>query len=151
MAAGGYRAAGADGGCPGAVGQQAKATMSETTLPGRRAGFNASAFIAEYGLLIGLLVMCIVFASLNPRFFTLANLTTLLKQNTPLLIVAVGMTFAIISRNIDLSPASVIALSGVALAMALQATGNIILAILAGFVVAISVEMVNAFLIVRMN
>lgn len=110
-----------------------------------------SAFVAEYGLLVALVVMCMVFAYLNPRFFTLANVTTLLKQNSPLLIVAVGMTFAIISRNIDLSPASVIALSGVALALAFQATGSILLAILVGFATAIAVELFNAFLIVRLD
>ena len=114
-------------------------------------GLSARRFITEYGLLIALVVMCVVFASLNPRFFTLANLTTLLKQNSPLFIVAVGMTFAIISRNIDLSPASVIALSGVALGLTFQATGSIWLGILAGAATAVGVELINALLIVRLG
>jgi ribose transport system permease protein len=105
--------------------------------------------IAEYGLLIALIALVILFTALNPRFLTLANITTMLEQNSALLIIAVGMTFAIISRNIDLAPASIIALSGVMMGLVYTSTGNIILAILAGFAVAIAVELLNAALIVK--
>jgi len=106
-------------------------------------------WLASYGLLGALIVLMILFAALNPRFFTLANLATMLEQNAPLFIIAVGATFAIISQNIDLSPASVLALAGVALGLVYQATGSLLLGIIAGFAAAIAVELFNAFLIVR--
>ena len=100
-------------------------------------------------MLIALIALVVLFASLNPRFLTLANLTTMLEQNSALMIVAAGMTFAIISRNIDLAPASIIALSGVLIGLVYQSTGSIGLAIFAGFAGAILVELLNAVLIVR--
>lgn len=127
--------------------------MSERTLPTTGAGNTmrqqTSRAITEYGLLGALIVLMVVFAQLNPRFLTLSNFGTLLEQNTPILIISVGMTFAIISRNIDLSPASIIALAGVFMAQAYTATGSIALGIAAGFAGAIVVELLNAVLIVR--
>ncbi|MEO8392314.1 MAG: ABC transporter permease [Chloroflexota bacterium] len=121
--------------------------MSSVTIS--RSGQSIRQFVAEYGLLIALIALVILFTALNPRFLTLANITTMLEQNSALLIIAVGMTFAIISRNIDLAPASIIALSGVFIGLVYTATGSIILGILAGFAVAIAVELLNAALIVK--
>ncbi len=106
-------------------------------------------WLASYGLVGALVVLILLFSALNPRFLTLANLTTLLEQNAALFIIATGATFAILSQNIDLSPASVLALAGVLLGLTFQATGNLPLAILAGFAGAILVELINALLIVR--
>ena len=121
--------------------------MSSLTVS--RSGLNARRFVAEYGLLIALIALIILFTALNPRFLTLANITTMLEQNSALLIVAVGMTFAIISRNIDLAPASIIALSGVLIGLVFSSTGSILLGIFVGFAGAIAVELLNAVLIVR--
>jgi ribose/xylose/arabinose/galactoside ABC-type transport system permease subunit len=107
------------------------------------------AWLADYGLLGALALLIVLFSALNPRFLTLANLTTLLEQNAALFIIAVGATFAILSQNIDLSPASVLALAGVLLGLTFQATGSLLLAILAGFAGAVVVELFNAVLIVR--
>lgn len=111
--------------------------------------YRIGALLAEYGLLAMLLVMMAVFTILNSRFLTLANLTTLLDQNATLLIVSVGMTFAIISRNIDLSPGSLIALSGTVLGIVFASTGSIALGILAGFITAIAAELLNGLLITK--
>jgi ribose transport system permease protein len=120
-----------------------------TSLTVSRGSLGIRRFIAEYGLLLALIALIILFTALNPRFLTLANITTMLEQNSALLIIAVGMTFAIISRNIDLAPASIIALSGVIMGLVYTSSGSIVLAIVAGFSVAIAVELLNAALIVK--
>ncbi len=107
--------------------------------------------VADYGLLGALIILVALFTALNPHFLTVANLTTMFEQNSALLIIAVGMTFAIISRNIDLAPASIIALSGVLIGLVYQSTGSIWLGIAAGFIGAIVVELINAALIVRLG
>lgn len=106
-------------------------------------------YAAEYGLLAALIILIIIFSVANPRFLTLANIGTLLEQESPVLIVAVGMTFAIISRNIDLAPASILALSGVVMALVNASSGSFFLAVVVGFAVAVAVELFNAVLIVR--
>jgi ribose/xylose/arabinose/galactoside ABC-type transport system permease subunit len=107
------------------------------------------AWLADYSLLLMLLALLVLFTALNPRFLTLANLTTMLDQNAAAMIVAVGMTFAIISRNIDLAPASLIAMSGTVLGLVFSGTGSIGLGIIAAFVTALAVEGFNGLLIAR--
>lgn len=107
------------------------------------------AWMASYGLLAALVALIVLFTALNPRFLTLPNLTTLLEQNAALFIISAGATFAIISQNIDLSPASVLAFAGVLLGLVFQSTGSLALGILAGVLGAIAVELINAALIVR--
>jgi ribose/xylose/arabinose/galactoside ABC-type transport system permease subunit len=124
-------------------------SSASLTVDQKRGGQTIRQWIAEYGLLMALVGLIVLFTRLNPRFLTLANLTTLLEQNAPLMIVAVGMTFAIISRNIDLAPASIIALSGVLMGLAFTATGSIGLAILAAFAGAVAVELLNGLLVVK--
>ncbi len=104
-------------------------------------------FLAEYGLLVMLAVLCVIFAIVNKDFLTPANFKALLEQNAALAIVAVGMTFALISRNIDLAPGSLIALSGVVIGLTYSATHNMVLAIAAGLVAAILVDLFDGALI----
>lgn len=112
---------------------------------------SISVLLAEYGLIVMLLIMMGIFTALNPQFLTFANFTTLLEQNAALFIIAVGMTFAIISQNIDLSPGSLIALSGTIIGITFAATGSILLGISAGFAAAILIELFDAFLIARIG
>jgi ribose/xylose/arabinose/galactoside ABC-type transport system permease subunit len=122
--------------------------VSQAATASGQAG-RAARWVVEYGLLVALLGLMALFAALNPRFLTGDNLATLLEQNAPVLIISVGMTFAIISRTIDLSPASILALAGVVLGLVFQATGSLLAGIAAGFACALIVELFNALLIIR--
>jgi ribose transport system permease protein len=75
----------------------------------------------QFGTLLGLFALGIVLWILTPHFLTVSNLLNVLEQSSINAIVAAGMTFAIISGGIDLSVGSVLALSGIVLASALQA------------------------------
>ena len=114
---------------------------------GRRLNILAT----EYGLLLMLLVLALIFTVLNPSFFTLTNFTTVLAQNAALLVISVGATFAIISRNIDLSPGSLIALCGTVIGLVFTQTGNIFLGLLAGLLAIVLIEVFNALLIARLG
>ena len=57
---------------------------------------------------------------LTPHFLTVSNLLNITEQTSINAIVAVGMTYVIISGGIDLSVGSIVALSGVTLGVALQ-------------------------------
>jgi ribose transport system permease protein len=49
----------------------------------------------------------------EPRFLTLANLTSLTRQISPLLVLSIGQAFAVIGGGLDLSLASIMSLAGV--------------------------------------
>ena len=86
--------------------------------------------------MIGLaLLIAIALSFLSPYFLTTANLLNLLDQSVVVGIVAIGMTFVILTGGIDLSVGSVAGLTGVVLGLALQQFDipvSIALAILAG-------------------
>jgi len=124
---------------------------TQTWNPPTRWRAEAARRLSEFGLLIMLLALIVFFTAANNTFLTVANFRTLLEQNANVFIVAVGMTFAIISQNVDLAPGSLIALSSVALALVFRSTGSIELGILAGIVTAVGVELFDGFLIARLN
>ena len=80
----------------------------------------ASRYMAVLLLLIGLFIF---FSATQGRFFTSANIQNLLTSVSILWIVAIGMTFVVITGGIDLSVGSLLALSGVILAHLFNDTG----------------------------
>lgn len=67
--------------------------------------------------LIFLLVLAIIFATLQPRFLMPLNLFNILRQVSIYGIIAVGMTFVILIRGIDLSVGALVAMSGLCAAV----------------------------------
>jgi ribose transport system permease protein len=59
------------------------------------------------------LLIFATFSWLSPQFFTLKNLFNILVQSSSLAIIAVGMTFVLLTAGIDLSVGSVMFLAGV--------------------------------------
>jgi ribose transport system permease protein len=59
------------------------------------------------------LLIFATFSLLSPQFFTLKNLFNILVQSSSLAIIAVGMTFVLLTAGIDLSVGSIMFLAGV--------------------------------------
>ena len=72
----------------------------------------AGALLFRLRALVALVVLLAVFSILSPAFLTAGNLTILLKHVAINAIMAVGMTFVILSGGIDLSVGSVAGLAG---------------------------------------
>ena len=72
-----------------------------------------AAFAQSYGAAIVLAILLAFGAVAFPTFLTVSNLTNIATQSSFLLIIAVGMTFVILTGGIDLSVGSVYALGGV--------------------------------------
>ncbi len=74
----------------------------------------------RFGVLIALVILCIVFSiASRGRFATPENLLTVARQVSITVIVGVGVTFIMITGNIDLAVGSYLALSGIFLANAI--------------------------------
>jgi ribose transport system permease protein len=89
------------------------------------------------------LVLIAIFAAIVPDFLTAPNLVAVVEQNAALAIVAVGATLGIISRTIDISPASVIVLGAVVAALSLKFGLPMPLALVAGILACIAVYALN--------
>lgn len=101
----------------------------------------------QFGTLIGLLALMLVLWILTPYFFTVSNLLNVAQQTSINAIIAVGMTFVIISAGIDLSVGSIVAFSGVVLASVLHAGLPVPLAMVVGLGVGLLCGLVNGLLI----
>ena len=101
----------------------------------------------QMGTLIGLLVLMIFFWILSPHFLTVPNLLNVAQQTAINAIIAVGLTFVIITAGIDLSVGSIMAFSGVVLASILGTGLPIPLAISAGLLIGLACGSINGILI----
>lgn len=101
----------------------------------------------QFGTLLGLFILCVVLWILTPYFLTVSNLLNVAQQTSINAIIAVGMTFVIITAGIDLSVGSLVAFSGVVLASALQMGVPLPIAVFLGLIVGLACGAVNGLLI----
>ena len=101
----------------------------------------------QLGTFAGLLALCLTLWVATPHFLTVSNLLNVLEQTAINAIVAVGMTFVIISGGIDLSVGSVLALSGIALGSALEAGAPVPVAMALALAVGLGCGLVNGVLV----
>ena len=101
----------------------------------------------QFGTLFGLLLLSGILWALTPYFLTVSNLLNVAEQTAIVAIIAVGMTFVIITAGIDLSVGSVLAFSGIVMASALQAGAPLVLGLAAGLGAGLVCGLVNGLLI----
>jgi len=109
-----------------------------------------SEVLRRFSVFIILLTICLIFALTSSNFLTASNLLNVALQTSIIAIVAIGMTFTILTAGIDLSVGSLMALSGalaagLAVRQGLGTYGGIGLALLAGLVMGV----VNGLLIIK--
>ena len=78
---------------------------------------NGYAFLRKFGMLAAFILICLLLSLATPNFFSLQNMTIVLRQVSINGILAIGVTFVIIAGGIDLSLGSVVALAGVVAAL----------------------------------
>ena len=103
----------------------------------------------NFGAPAALLILYVANALLTPRFATVSNTLNMLLQMSTTMIVAVGMTFVIASRGIDLTVGSTMAL--VSIIVALLIKYGIGIAILTSLGSALLIGLLNSFLISRLK
>lgn len=98
-----------------------------------------------------LVILLAVFACLSNLFFTSSNITNLLVQSGTNAIIAIGMTFVIISGNIDISVGSTLAMAGCIGAKFMVSTGNTLLGILVTLAAGVILGLFNGALIAYLD
>lgn len=78
---------------------------------------NSYDVLRRFGMLAAFLLICLLLSLVTPHFFSLQNMTIVLRQVSINGILAIGVTFVIIAGGIDLSLGSVVALAGVVAAI----------------------------------
>jgi D-xylose transport system permease protein len=75
-------------------------------------------------IIVGLIIIAIVFQTQNDRFLTASNFVNLILQTAPYAVIAMGVTFALLLGEIDLSIGFVSGVGGVLTAILLTPDGN---------------------------
>lgn len=97
---------------------------------------------------LALILMFTIYSVASPYFLTVQNITNVLVQSAPLLILATGQTFALLMGGLDLSQGSIVSLVSVVTAGAMMHYG-IAPAAAAGIASGIAVGIINGLLIGR--
>jgi ribose/xylose/arabinose/galactoside ABC-type transport system permease subunit len=103
--------------------------------------------VREAGTLGGLLLLCIALWIATPHFMTASNLLNVVEQSTVIGVLAVGMTFVILTGGIDLSVGSIVALSGIIFGVAVRSGSPLPIAISAALVAGTVCGIVNGGLV----
>lgn len=110
---------------------------------GKSASFRMVATVwTRGGVFMALLLLVAVASFLSPRFLTLPNLLNVLRQVAIVGILALGMTFVILTRGIDLSVGAILGMSVVLYAGLLEHNGMVV-AIPLGLAAAMAAGLVN--------
>lgn len=107
----------------------------------------------KFGIIIAFAAVFIVLSFASPFFLTLSNMVTVLRQISFNGIVALGMTFIIITGGIDLSVGSLLCLAGLVSAHYSVAGSEtempVLIAILAGVLVSTAFGLMNGLLVAK--
>lgn len=116
----------------------------------RRLRERLADIVAQLTAAGALIVVCIVFSIASPDFLTFNNLFNIISQTTVTAVIAIGMTFVIISAGIDLSVGSTAALGGMLGTLIISRTNvSWPLGVLGGTLVGGGIGLVNGLLITK--
>lgn len=119
--------------------------------------WSAGTIVQRYGIFLALVLLCAALAIINENFLSTRNILNVLRQTSINGILAIGMTFVILTRGIDLSVGSVAALAGVVAASLATTSAGMIpggpypvaLALLAGLAAGVACGAVSGGIVAR--
>ncbi|PZO77973.1 MAG: ABC transporter permease [Mesorhizobium amorphae] len=132
--------------------------MSDTIATASRARLSPQArlwlgTLARYGTIIGLIAMIMAFSLLSPRAFpTLGNFTNVLNQASLAMIIAGGLTVAVIVGELDLSIGFAASLHGI-LVTGLVVSNGLPIPVAVGIVLVLGalIGLVNGFIVTKIK
>ncbi len=74
---------------------------------------QVTTYIRQYGVLIALAVIFVIFAAIEPAYYSVENILTIIRQASIVGILAIGLTTVVISGEFDMSFAAIASLTGV--------------------------------------
>jgi ribose/xylose/arabinose/galactoside ABC-type transport system permease subunit len=123
-----------------------RSTPEQSILQQHKTKLNAVArhIIAQYGLLLTLLVVMLGFSLVRPVFWSLNNQVNIVFASSLIGIMAVCSTYVVLTGGIDISVSSTVALSGLIAALILEADSTLVVpAVAAGIASSIVVGLMN--------
>jgi ribose transport system permease protein len=110
-------------------------------------------FFSTDGATVGVLLVAVVllFSALNSVYLTSGNIENILVQSMFVLLIAVGMTFVLITGGIDLSVGSVLGLTAGVSVYVLVKGGGFGLAVAAGLAAGVGIGLFNGIMVAKLQ
>lgn len=106
-------------------------------------------FVGNYGIVVFFVLIVVILSIATPHFLTLNNIVNVIRQSSIVGIIALGMTFVMITAGIDLSVGSIVGISGMVFAILAPASGSALwIPLISGLLVGLLVGALSASLIV---
>lgn len=104
--------------------------------------------LLKFKSLLGLIVLCVIISIAAPRFLNINNILNVLTQVSVNAILAIGMSFVILTGGIDLSVGSILALAGaIAATFAKGSNGGILVPLLIAIVLGAVIGLFNGLFV----
>ena len=113
----------------------------------RRRGTRRLALGRYAGVVAGLLIFCVYLSVTQDVFLSVENWQNIFRSNAVVLILALGMTFVVITAGIDLSVASMTVASGMIFGLSISHGGSWIVSVLATVGFGLALGLANGILI----
>jgi len=109
-------------------------------------------YAEKYGIFIALAIIVVILSLLSKSFLTIGNILTVLRQSSIIGLIAIGMTFVIITGGIDLSVGAIVSIVAVtACSFAHPDTYPLFVPVLIGLGVGLACGLVNGLIIAYGN
>jgi ribose/xylose/arabinose/galactoside ABC-type transport system permease subunit len=105
--------------------------------------------LGKYGIFIAFIAVVVILSIISPSFLTSRNLLNIVRQSSIHGVMAVGMTFVILTAGIDLSVGSVLALTGVLCASFEHSGLPVVLIVIATLGIGAFIGSVNGLIITK--
>jgi len=112
-----------------------------------RARLDVKHILKNYGIVFAFVLVCAVLAWLSPVFLSPTNVLIVIRQSSITGIMAIGMTFVILTGGIDLSVGSILAFSGAVAASLLKANAPLWVVIVAALAVGALLGLANGLVV----
>ena len=110
-------------------------------------GFNFSSFLKNNVAWVILILICVIFAAINPRFLTFRNIRTVLDQNAYLVVASCGIVLIQMAGDLDISIGYQMSIIGVVCATIMTTTSiPVPLVIIIGVILGVAMSALNFWL-----
>jgi ribose/xylose/arabinose/galactoside ABC-type transport system permease subunit len=118
-----------------------------------RKKFDLGVILGRYGIYIAFVLLFSFLSIASPVFLTLQNIVNILRNVSVIGIMAVGMTYVIITGGIDLSVGAVVAFSGVIVAslVKVDSSHSMALVLLTGALVGLGCGAFSGFFVAKLD
>jgi len=114
-------------------------------------GRKALDIVRKWGLVIVIIIMFVFFALNEKSFSRFDNIINILRQTSIMGILAIGLTFVVVSGEMDLSFSSIVSLSSILVMLMCQSSVNSAISWAIVIVLGLLLGLFNGFVVVRLR